>query len=107
MSSFQRPAFLFLMAATLSLMGTAAVIFYFIEIGHNPGITDLFESLYFVVTTMTGVGFGDIVPKTFLGKIFSMCLMLLGTALFVTFTAFLSTLLIEAEIDFAEKNSDS
>ncbi len=104
LSSVKRPAFLFLFASALTVMGVGAVVIYYLEWPNNPKIPNMFEALYLVVTTMTGVGYGDITPITFGGKLFAMILMLLGTAIFVCFTAFLSTLLIEAEIDFSDKN---
>lgn len=102
--SIRRPAFLFLLVATFSMMGLGAVVIYSLESELNVKMPTLFDALYFVVTTMTGVGFGDIVPVTRLGRLFSMMLMMLGTAIFVCFTAFLSTLLIEAEVDFSKDN---
>ena len=92
-----RPVFLYLITASFSLMAFFSVGFYAAERGVNPEISSLLDSLYYVVTVMSGVGLGDIVPKTGLGRVLSMVMMLVGTGLFVSFTAVLSTLLWEIE----------
>lgn len=48
----------------------------------NEGIT-YFDSVYFGVITLAGVGYGDIVPHTINGKIISMIYAILGTPLFI------------------------
>ncbi|OYZ15125.1 MAG: hypothetical protein B7Y39_16630 [Bdellovibrio sp. 28-41-41] len=59
------------------------------------------------MTVTTGVGLGDISPKTTPGKALSMVMMLSGTVIFVCFTAVLaaSILAIEAE-HLKEKKMD-
>lgn len=51
---------------------------------------NLFDSVYFSVTTMTTVGYGDIIPKTDIQKIFAMTLALAG----VSTIAFVFTILL-------------
>lgn len=48
------------------------------------------DSLYFSVTTLTTVGFGDPAPKTDLGKIFTIFYILVGAGTFVGFLAIVS-----------------
>ncbi len=38
----------------------------------------ILDSLYFSITTLTTVGFGDLAPKTDIGKIFTMIYILVG-----------------------------
>ncbi len=40
-----------------------------------------FDSLYFTVVTVTTIGYGDIVPKTVIGKTFTMFFPFIGVAL--------------------------
>lgn len=89
----------FLLSCTVSLICIIATLFRWAEHGANPNIDDWFDSLYFTVTTMTGVGFGDIVPVTHAGRLVSMAAMLLGTALFAGFTALIASAIIEADRD--------
>lgn len=54
-----------------------ATLMYVIE-GPANGFTSIPMSLYWAITTMTTVGFGDVVPKTDLGRALASLMMLLG-----------------------------
>lgn len=56
------------------LMGT---LMYVVE-GPKNGFTNIPVSVYWAITTMTTVGFGDITPKTGLGRAIASFMMLLG-----------------------------
>ena len=56
---------------------------------------------------MTHVGFGDVVPTSFLGRILSAALILFGLVLFSLFTALLSANLIGKNIDAWGNNVQS
>lgn len=56
------------------VMGT---VLYVVE-GPENGFTSIPLSMYWAVTTMTTVGFGDITPKTDLGRLVASAMMLLG-----------------------------
>ena len=56
------------------LMGT---LMYVVE-GPRNGFTSIPVSVYWAITTMTTVGFGDITPKTDLGRFIASLMMLLG-----------------------------
>ncbi len=56
------------------LMGT---LMYVVE-GPTHGFTNIPISVYWAITTMTTVGFGDITPKTGLGRAIASFMMLLG-----------------------------
>lgn len=56
------------------LMGT---VMYVVE-GADNGFTSIPVSVYWAITTMTTVGFGDITPKTDLGRLIASFMMLLG-----------------------------
>ncbi len=93
-----RPVFIFLTFLSLTVMFFSGLAFYYIERGTNPNIQTLFDAFYFSVTTMSGVGFGDITPVTILGRVCSIFMMLGGTAIFVSFTAVLASILLELEL---------
>lgn len=60
----------------LSVVVMGAVM-YVVE-GPENGFTSIPTSIYWAITTMTTVGFGDIAPKTELGRLISSMMMLIG-----------------------------
>lgn len=63
--------------AVLTLLTIVAALMYLIE-GPENGYTDIPTSLYWAIVTLTTVGFGDIAPKTALGRLLASCVMILG-----------------------------
>lgn len=55
------------------------------------------DGIYWAIVTMTTVGFGDIVPITFGGKIISAILILVGYSLIIVPTGFVSAEVIDAK----------
>lgn len=51
----------------------------------------LFDDFYFVVVTLTTVGYGDVTPKTFNEKIIAIILIFVGIFVFSTITAVISS----------------
>lgn len=60
-----------------TLLSVATGMIYTAEHQVNPQITDYFTALYFGLTTLTTVGFGDITPVTFGGR-FIVCASILA-----------------------------
>lgn len=58
----------------VAVLGT---VMYVVE-GPENGFTSIPVAMYWGITTMTTVGFGDITPKTELGRFIASCMMLLG-----------------------------
>lgn len=79
-----------LIALVLFVLLSAHVLLYF-ERGH--GITDrdyvdeLIDTTYYIIVTMSTVGYGDITPKRRVGKLFSITLILFGVGFFGVFIA--------------------
>ena len=69
--------FLFGVLMIVIFIGT---VMYIVE-GPENGFTSIPESIYWAIVTITTVGYGDIVPHTYLGKFISSALMLLGFAI--------------------------
>ncbi len=63
------------------------------------------DALYFTIVTVTTVGYGDICPKTGLGRMLAIALILLGVGTFLAVVANVTELLIErrARADRMEK----
>ena len=66
--------FLSVVALVVVVLGT---LMYVIE-GPDHGFTSIPVAIYWAITTMTTVGFGDIAPKTSLGRVVASVVMLLG-----------------------------
>lgn len=76
LAASRRKVLVFVAAVTMVVvvMGT---VMYVVE-GPQNGFTSIPTSIYWAITTMTTVGFGDITPKTDLGRLISSFMMLIG-----------------------------
>ena len=83
----------------LTLAFAVAIVSGFILYIIDPNIHSLFDGIWSAWVTMTHVGFGDVVPTSFLGRLLSSSLILFGLTLFSLFTAILSVTLIGKNID--------
>lgn len=61
----------------LGLIAIGAVFYHYVE------KLNWLDSVYFVVITLATVGYGDIVPHTNLGKLFTIFYVIVGIAIFV------------------------
>lgn len=76
-SSYKIGIFFSAVLAIVILLGT---IMYVVENGEN-GFTNFPQSIYWVIITLTTVGYGDIIPHTILGKFISSLVMIIGYAI--------------------------
>ncbi len=83
----------------LILAATVAIVTGFILYILDPNIHSFFDGIWSAWATMTLVGFGDVVPTSFFGRLLSITLILFGFTLFSLFTAILSVTLIGKNID--------
>jgi len=65
------------LAAVLMIVLVIGTLMYVIE-GPAKGFTSIPTSVYWAITTMTTVGFGDITPQTDVGRLIASAMMLLG-----------------------------
>jgi voltage-gated potassium channel len=70
----------------VAIMGTAM---YLVE-GEEHGFTSIPTSMYWAIVTMTTVGYGDLAPKTTLGRFLAAGLMILGYAILAVPTGIVS-----------------
>lgn len=88
----QRKTLLYASVYMVILWFVAALAFHFLE------KASLFDSFYWVVTTTTTVGYGDIVAKTLAGKLLAIFVMLSGIGVLGVFLASFADILIEKSL---------
>lgn len=68
------------LGTVLTLVIIIGALMYLIE-GEEHGFTNIPESIYWAIVTMTTVGYGDIAPATVLGRLLASVVMLTGYAI--------------------------
>ncbi|OUR99860.1 hypothetical protein A9Q84_02195 [Halobacteriovorax marinus] len=87
----------------LTIVGNASIFIfsgciYMLERDLNPSMNAFIDAIWWGFATVTSVGYGDVVPVTTLGKIIGILLMLLGTALFATYTALFANSILGRQV---------
>ena len=72
-----RRKILVFLSAVLMVVLILGTLLYVVE-GPQHGFTDIPTSVYWAITTITTVGFGDITPKTDAGRLIASVMMLIG-----------------------------
>lgn len=85
-----------------TLLSVSTGLIYTAENETNPMFSDYFTTLYFGLTTLTTVGFGDITPVTFQGRLVVMASILAGVIIIPAQAASLA----EAYLDFQRERED-
>lgn len=84
----------------LFIIVIVGAMMYIVE-GPQNGFDNIPESMYWAVVTVSTVGYGDISPQTYIGKLIASALMLLGYAIIAVPTG-----IITSEIAY-EKSADA
>lgn len=95
--------FAWLIVSWLSVMVVCSAFVYQAEHGVNALISSPFDALWWGVTTLTTVGYGDTYPVTQEGRLGAMVLMLLGIGLFSAITATITSYFISQETPARDK----
>jgi voltage-gated potassium channel len=80
--------------AWLAVMATCSIGLYAAENGVNEAVNSPWDALWWGITTMTTVGYGDIYPTTGEGRVAAAFLMLLGIGLFSVVTASITSFFV-------------
>jgi voltage-gated potassium channel len=83
-NGWRDPEFRALLIFVLILLLTGTV--FYSQVEH----WSLLDSLYFSITTLTTVGFGDLAPKTDVGKIFTIIYIIIGVGTILSFVTLLA-----------------
>jgi voltage-gated potassium channel len=57
-----------LLLTILMIFFISSGLFFYVESDLNPSVNNFGDAFYFTVVALSTVGFGDIIPKTYLGK---------------------------------------
>ena len=84
-----------------------SLVFFALEFPENQSVQSVLDAMWWGFATATTVGYGDIIPQTAAGKIVGILLMLMGTALFATYTAlFAQTILGDELLRYQKKSKE-
>tara|TARA_Y100000385_G_scaffold50965_1_gene47780 strand:+ start:4681 stop:5424 length:744 start_codon:yes stop_codon:yes gene_type:complete len=84
---------------------SAVGIYYFENAVQPESFSSIFSSLWWSVVTLTTVGYGDVVPITIGGRIFTFIILMLGLGIIAIPTGMISSALTEARN--TEKNDEN
>lgn len=87
--------YIYILCITTVVILTTAVAFFTAEVTINPQVHTFFDAVWWAVTTVSTVGYGDIIPMTVEGRIIAMFLMLFGVGLLGSFAGVIGSHLIE------------
>jgi voltage-gated potassium channel len=88
----------------LTILGNSCIIggalaMYHLEHPTNPHMKTVLDAIWWAFSTVTTVGYGDIIPMTTSGKVLGIFMMVGGTGLFCSYTALFASALMSEEID--------
>lgn len=89
--------------ATISVI--CCVAFYAVEVGQNPEVQHPIDALWWGITTLSTVGYGDVIPFTPEGRLVASALMVLGIGLFGAVTAIATNTVLSSSRDDARDHA--
>lgn len=100
LKTIRNPALMYFIIVGNFLLACSILIFFHAEHGNNPDVKTYWDAVWWGFTTITTVGYGDVVPVTIQGRIVSILLMVIGVSFFASFTALFVTTFVR--LDTAE-----
>lgn len=98
------PLFIWLTVAFHALIIGAAFVLRYLEVGLNPALESPINAIYWSFSTVTTVGYGDVVPFTALGKGIAIVLMMAGSVFTAIYTALFAFTLLASEFDHVDRD---
>jgi voltage-gated potassium channel len=90
---------MWLILAWIAVMLICAVGLFVVENGVNAAVDSPLDALWWGLTTMTTVGYGDVFPTTGEGRVAAAVLMILGIGLYSIITATVTSFLLVGDRD--------
>lgn len=82
---------------------TLSIVSGFIIFLMDPNIRSISDGIWFTWVTLTHVGYGDVVPTSFVGRLMGVALIVIGLGIFALFTASVSAALIGRDLGDVKK----
>lgn len=82
----------------LSFIIFFSILIFIIETRKNEGIKTFFDSIYYIIISITSTGYGDITAKTIAGKIVIMIGIFAGLLTISLFTGTFASILVDIEL---------
>ncbi len=98
---------LFLIATSMMLFLAASGIYYFEHKAQPEVFKSFFHSLWWAVTTLTTVGYGDMYPITAGGKIFSFVILMIGLGIVAVPAGLVASALSKARMEEPDEKNHS
>ena len=89
--------FLCVVLVAVTISGTLMYHVEEIGAGDESEFTSIPQAMYWAVVSLTTVGYGDVVPRTSLGKMISTALILLGYSLIIVPSTFVTSEMVRSE----------
>ncbi len=93
--------FMWIIVSIILLVFASAILFQILEkVGQSPinEIRSFMDAIWWAIVTITTVGYGDIVPTTFPGRILGIVLIFVGFTLFSLLTGLIASLMVEDKL---------
>lgn len=98
----QQKTLRYLLLLAFSVVALAGTAVYIVD----PNVHSLWDGFWFAWATMTHVGYGDVVPTSFFGRVIGSLLILFSIAMIGLFTATFSIILIGRDVTATEKEKN-
>ncbi len=96
---------LFLGVSTIVIFLASTGIYYFESEAQPQFFTSVFHSMWWAIATLTTVGYGDVVPITIGGKIFTAIILLIGLGIIAVPAGMFASALTKARQEEKEKGN--
>lgn len=83
---------------TLLAAAVIVVVFGILVSGVDPAIRSVWDGIWWALATVSTVGYGDVVPVSFLGRLIAAMMVILGLGVFVVITANFLALTLRKEV---------